>query len=34
MIAYQNIEIHCGQNVGLMNVKGGGTYSDNWAVKG
>jgi hypothetical protein len=23
-----------GQNVGLLNVKPGGTYSDHWAVKG
>jgi len=24
----------CGQNVELLNVKTGGTYSDHWAVKG
>jgi len=24
----------CGQNVELLNVKPGGTYSDHWAVKG
>ena len=24
----------CGQKVELLNVKGGGTYSDQWAVKG
>ena len=24
----------CGQNVQLLNVKSGGTYSDRWAVKG
>jgi hypothetical protein len=23
----------CGQNVGLLNVKHGGTYSDHWAFK-
>jgi hypothetical protein len=24
----------CGQNVGFVNVKPGGTYSNHWAVKG
>jgi hypothetical protein len=24
----------CGQNVGFLNVKPGGTYSDHWALKG
>jgi hypothetical protein len=24
----------CGQNVDLLNVKAGGTYSDNWALEG
>ena len=24
----------CGQNVELLNVKSGGTYSDHWALKG
>ena len=24
----------CGQNIELLNVKTGGTYSDHWALKG
>jgi len=29
-----NINTLCRQNVELLNVKPGGTYSDHWAVKG
>jgi hypothetical protein len=30
----KHINTLCGQNVELLNVKPGGTYSDRWAVKG
>jgi len=30
----KHINILCGQNVELLNVKPGGTYSDHWALKG
>jgi hypothetical protein len=30
----KHINTLCGQNVGLLNVKPGGAYSDRWAVKG
>jgi len=29
-----HINTLCGQNVELLNVKPGGTYSDHWAVEG
>jgi hypothetical protein len=29
----KHINILCGQNVGLLNVKPGGTYSYHWAVQ-
>jgi hypothetical protein len=29
-----HINTLCGQNVELLNVKHGGTYSNHWAVKG
>jgi hypothetical protein len=34
MMMMMMINIFCGQNVELLNVKTGGTYSDHWAVKG
>ena len=38
MVEKENVLGHprtlCGQNVELLNVKSGGTYSDHWAVKG
>ena len=30
----KHINTLCGQNVELLNVKAGGTYSDHWALKG
>jgi len=30
----KHINALCGQNVELLNVKPGGTYSDHWALKG
>jgi hypothetical protein len=30
----KHINTLCGQNVELLNVKPGGTYSDHWAVEG
>ena len=30
----KHINTLCGQNVELLNVKPGGTYSNHWAVKG
>jgi hypothetical protein len=30
----KHINTLCGQNVKLMNVKPGGTYSNHWAVEG
>jgi hypothetical protein len=30
----KQINTLCGQNVDLLNVKPGGTYSDRWALKG
>jgi hypothetical protein len=30
----KHINTLCGQNVGLLNVKPGGTYSNHWALKG
>jgi tryptophanase len=30
----KHINTLCGQNVELLNVKRGGTYSDHWATKG
>jgi hypothetical protein len=30
----KHINTLCGQNVELLNVKPGGTYSDHWALKG
>ena len=30
----KHINMLCGQNVGFVNVKSGGTYSDHWALKG
>jgi len=30
----KHINTLCGQNVKLLNVKPGGTYSDHWALKG
>jgi len=30
----KHINTLCGQNVELLNVKPGGTYSDRWALKG
>jgi hypothetical protein len=30
----QHINTLCGQNVGLLSVKPGGTYSNHWALKG
>jgi hypothetical protein len=30
----KHINTLCGQNVELLNVKPGGTYSDQWALKG
>ena len=30
----KHINTVCGQNVELLNVKPGGTYSDHWAAKG
>jgi len=30
----KHINTLCGQNVELLNVKTGGTYSDHWATKG
>jgi len=30
----KHIKTVCGQNVELLNVKPGGTYSDRWALKG
>jgi len=30
----QHINTVCGQDVGFVNVKPGGTYSDQWASKG
>jgi hypothetical protein len=30
----KHINTLCGQNVGLLNVKLGGTYSNHWALKG
>jgi hypothetical protein len=29
----KHINTLCGQNVGFVNFKSGGTYSDHWAVK-
>ena len=33
-IHIKHINTLCGQNVELLNVKPGGTYSDHWALKG
>ena len=33
-IHIKHINTVCGQNVELLNVKPGGTYSDQWALKG
>jgi len=30
----KHINTLCGQNVELLNVKAGGTYSDQWALEG
>jgi hypothetical protein len=30
----KHINTLCGQNVGFVNVKPGGTYSNHWALKG
>jgi hypothetical protein len=30
----KHINTQCGQNVELLNVKTGGTYSNHWALKG
>ena len=30
----KHINTPCGQNVELLNVTGGGTYSDHWALEG
>ena len=30
----KHINALCGQNVELLNVKSGGTYSDHWALEG
>jgi len=30
----KHINTLCGQNVELLNIKRGGTYSDHWALKG
>jgi hypothetical protein len=30
----KQINTQCGQNVELLNVKPGGTYSDHWALRG
>jgi len=30
----KHINTLCGQNVEFVNVKGGGTYSDHWALEG
>jgi len=32
-IITKHINTLCGQNVELLNVKAGGTYSDHWALK-
>jgi hypothetical protein len=33
-IPKKHVNTLCGQNVKLLNVKPGGTYSNHWAVKG
>ena len=33
-IHIKHINTPCGQNVELLNVKGGCTYSDHWALEG
>jgi hypothetical protein len=33
-IHIKHINTLCGQNVGFLNGKPGGTYSDHWALKG
>jgi hypothetical protein len=30
----KHINTLCGQNVGLLNIKPGGTYGDQWALEG